>query len=146
MYIHIYIFKMALFHLYWNNEINTFVVWTPKFVCLFVCCLFLWIQKSSHLVNASNPGPFSYLRLGLQVFCHPEYQWLAIKGSEKTVTRTPLGGKGWCVWAILYHLCVRAKKKHYNPLIGATMVGNFACPIRGTYSIWWRVSLNLNGL
>lgn len=60
---------------------------------LFVC-LFLWIQKSSHLVNASNPGPFSYLRLGLQVFCHPEYQWLAIKGSEKTVTRTPLGGKG----------------------------------------------------
>ena len=27
------------------------------------------------------------------------------------VTRTPLGGKGWCVWAILYHLCVRARKK-----------------------------------
>lgn len=75
----------------------------------------LWIQKPSHLVNATTPGPFSYLRLrGAGLLENPEYQWLAIKGSQK------LPGLLWGVrddaCELYYTICAcELKKKTLQP-------------------------------
>lgn len=91
--------------------------------------LILWIQKSSNLVNAWTPGPLVSSVASRSSLSSRIMPWLAIKGSQK------LPGLLWGVRDDACDLCVRARKKNYNPLIGATMVGNLACPIRGTYSI-----------
>lgn len=77
----------------------------------------LWIQKPSHLVNATTPGPFSYLRLrGAGLLENPEYQWLAIKGSQK------LPGLLWGVrddaCELYYTICAcELKKKNTTTLL-----------------------------